>query len=59
MSVFQCPGCGYRYDEILGDDFEGYPPNTPFDSLPDDFVCPDCAVREKIEFVELSEVEEI
>ena len=52
MSVFQCPECGYRFDEEVGDTHEGYKPGTKFDTLPDDFACPDCAVRFKEDFVE-------
>ncbi len=50
--VFECPGCGYRYDEELGDAHEGYPAGTAFEDLPDDFVCPDCSVRYKEDFEE-------
>jgi len=50
MSRFRCPECGYLYDEDAGDDYEGYPAGTAFDALPDDFVCPDCAVRGKQDF---------
>ncbi|MGI9260453.1 MAG: rubredoxin [Woeseiaceae bacterium] len=52
MSTFQCPECGYQYDEAAGDSHEGYKPGTTFESLPDDFACPDCAVRFKEDFVE-------
>ena len=52
MARYRCPGCGYTYDEARGDDHEGYPPGFRFDELPDDFVCPDCAVRYKEDFVE-------
>jgi len=51
MPEYQCPECGYRYDEATGDEHEGYPPGTPFDELPGDFTCPDCAVRDKQDFV--------
>jgi rubredoxin len=47
---YVCPGCGYTYNEALGDDHEGYPPGYLFKDLPDDFVCPDCAVRYKEDF---------
>ena len=47
----RCPDCGYVYDESVGDDHEGYPPGTLFADLPDDFVCPDCAVCDKAMFV--------
>ncbi len=51
MSVYVCPDCGYAYDEALGDRREGYEPGTSFEQLPEDFVCPDCAVRAKVDFV--------
>ena len=53
MSCYQCPDCGYTYDEAKGDAHEGYPPGIKFVDLPDDFVCPDCAVRYKEDFVNL------
>ena len=49
---YRCPGCGYLYDEAVGDKHEGYPPGYAFADLPADFVCPDCAVRYKEDFVE-------
>jgi rubredoxin len=52
MTKFRCPGCGYTYDEDKGDDHEGYPPGLLFEDLPEDFVCPACAVRYKEDFVE-------
>ena len=51
MSIHVCPDCGYAYDEALGDRREGYAPGTLFAQLPDDFVCPDCAVRAKADFI--------
>ena len=51
MSRYRCPDCGYVYDEVQGDLHEGYPPGTLFAELPDDFVCPDCVVRAKQDFV--------
>ena len=51
MSDFKCPECGYVFSEEKGDEHEGYPPGTPFESLPDDFACPDCSVRYKEDFV--------
>lgn len=50
MGRFQCPECAWIFDEDAGDDFEGYPPGTAFDSLPDDFCCPSCSVRFKEDF---------
>ncbi len=50
MADFRCPECGYVYREETGDEHEGYPPGTPFASLPAEFACPDCAVRFKEDF---------
>lgn len=51
MATFRCPECGYVYDEDTGDEYEGYAAGTTFASLPDAFVCPDCSVRYKEDFV--------
>lgn len=51
MNKYGCPGCGYSYDESIGDDHEGYPPGFLFSDLPEDFVCPACSVRYKEDFV--------
>ena len=50
MTTFKCPGCDYTYDETKGAPREGFRPGTPFDDIPDDWCCPDCAVREKVDF---------
>src|SRR5690606_25760269 len=50
MSAFRCPVCEYVYDETRGDPHEGFPAGTPWESVPDDWCCPDCGVREKIDF---------
>jgi len=50
MTDYKCPECGYVFSEDRGDEHEGYPPGTRFQSLPDDYVCPDCAVRCKDDF---------
>ena len=46
----RCPGCGYVYDEKAGDPREGFPAGTPWSAVPDDWTCPDCGVREKVDF---------
>jgi rubredoxin len=50
MIAYRCPGCDYIYDEAKGAPREGFPPGTPFGDIPDDWCCPDCAVREKVDF---------
>ncbi|KAB2535694.1 rubredoxin [Salipiger aestuarii] len=51
MATYECPDCGYTYDEIQGHPHEGFPPGTPWSQVPDDFACPDCAVRDKQDFI--------
>jgi len=50
MSRYRCPACGYTYDEALGHPREGFPPGTPFSAIPEDWACPDCGVRDKVDF---------
>lgn len=47
---YQCPNCSYVYDEAAGCPHEGYAPGTRWVAIPDDWPCPDCAVREKPDF---------
>lgn len=51
MRRYRCPGCGYVYDEQLGDAHEGFAPGTSWAQVPDDWACPDCAVRDKADFI--------
>ena len=55
MAKYQCPDCGYTYDEIQGHPHGGFPPGTPWSQVPEDFACPDCAVRDKEDFVLIGE----
>jgi rubredoxin len=58
MDRFVCRICGYVYDPEQGDPTKGAPPGTPFDALPDDWLCPLCgAVKE--DFARLAEEEGI
>jgi rubredoxin len=50
MTAFRCSGCGYVYDEAEGAPREGFPAGTRWDTIPEDWNCPDCAVREKVDF---------
>ncbi|HEY1522457.1 MAG TPA: rubredoxin [Solirubrobacteraceae bacterium] len=54
--VYRCPDCGYLYDEATGHPREGFAPGTPFSSVPDDWNCPDCGVRDKVDFVPVESV---
>ena len=40
---YLCLICGYIYDEELGDPDSGIEPNTLWDDVPSDWMCPDCA----------------
>jgi rubredoxin len=42
MDKWECLVCGYVYDPAEGDPDNGVEPGTPFEALPDDWVCPDC-----------------
>jgi len=41
---YRCIVCGYIYDPELGDPDGGIKPGTPFEEIPDDWVCPVCGV---------------
>ena len=42
MQRYVCEVCGYVYDPAIGDPDGGVASGTPFDKLPDDWVCPVC-----------------
>lgn len=44
MDKYVCNVCGYVYDPEVGDPDNGIAPGTPFDQLPDSWVCPECGV---------------
>lgn len=53
MTKYECTLCGYIYDPAKGDPDNGIEPGTPFEKLPDDWVCPVCgAGKEDFEEVE-------
>jgi len=49
MEKYRCTICGYIYDPDTGDPDSDIGPGTPFDQLPDDWVCPVCGAA-KSEF---------
>jgi rubredoxin len=49
MKKYVCDVCGYIYDPAEGDPDNDIAAGTPFDSLPEDWVCPLCGA-EKSEF---------
>ncbi len=42
MDKWECDVCGYVYDPAEGDSDGGIAPDTPFENLPEDWVCPVC-----------------
>jgi flavin reductase (DIM6/NTAB) family NADH-FMN oxidoreductase RutF/rubredoxin len=47
---YQCSICNYIYDPALGDPDGGIQPGTPFEQIPDSWVCPVCgASKDKFE----------
>lgn len=42
MQKYVCTACGYVYDPEVGDENADIPPGTPFEDLPDTWVCPLC-----------------
>jgi rubredoxin len=44
MAKYECIVCGYICDPELGDPDGGVAPGTPFEEIPDDWVCPICGV---------------
>jgi rubredoxin len=50
---YKCTVCGYIYDPQLGDADSGIKPGTPFEELPDDWMCPICgAGKDEFERIE-------
>jgi len=49
MAKYKCSVCGYIYDPEKGDPDGGIKPGTPFEEIPDDWVCPVCGAA-KSEF---------
>ncbi|MDY6986125.1 MAG: rubredoxin [Candidatus Thermoplasmatota archaeon] len=46
---YRCTVCGYVYDPAKGDPESGVAPGTPFEQIPDTWVCPICGAK-KSEF---------
>ncbi len=42
MKKYKCQICGYVYDPEKGDPDAGIKAGTPFEDLPDSWVCPVC-----------------
>ncbi len=44
MDKYVCIVCGYVYDPAVGDPENNVPAGTPFEKLPEDWLCPECGV---------------
>lgn len=47
MKKYQCSVCGYIYNPEEGDPDGGISPGTPFEDIPDDWMCPVCGVKKE------------
>ena len=52
MKKYECEVCGYVYDPEIGVPDNGISPGTERENLPEDRVCPLCAVG-KDQFIEI------
>lgn len=48
MERWICTICQYVYDPAAGDPDNGIPAGTPFESLPDTWVCPLCGAGKDV-----------
>ena len=48
MKMYWCRMCTYVYDPAKGDPEGEIAPGTPFDGLPDDWVCPVCGAPKEL-----------
>lgn len=54
MRQWRCNICGWVYDEARGDPEAGISPGTPWERVPEDWLCPDCGVsKEEFDMVEI------
>lgn len=47
MKKYQCSVCGYIYNPEEGDPDGEISPGTPFEDIPDDWMCPVCGVKKE------------
>lgn len=57
MDKYKCPCCGYIYSEVEGDEYEGFDAGTQWTEIPEDWSCPSCAVRDKVDFIKAADNE--
>jgi rubredoxin len=42
MTKWRCTVCAHIYDPALGDPTNDIPPGTPFENIPEGWLCPGC-----------------
>lgn len=42
LQKYECTICNYIYDPVMGDPDNDVEAGTPFEQVPDDWVCPEC-----------------
>ncbi len=52
MKKYLCMYCGFIYDPEKGDPESGIKPGTPFEEIPDNWICPNCGFN-KLYFEEI------
>ncbi|RZT84220.1 alkane 1-monooxygenase [Pseudonocardia sediminis] len=57
VAAARCPGCGHTYVVAEGNELEGFAAGTAWADVPDDWTCPDCGVRDKVDFIPLANAE--
>ncbi|WP_051471652.1 fatty acid desaturase [Patulibacter minatonensis] len=53
--AYSCPICDYVYEVAAGDPRNGVPAGTAWSGVPDDWNCPECGVRDKADFVPVTD----
>ena len=48
MSRYVCITCGWVYDPQEGDPESGIPAGTPFEDIPEEWLCPACGVGKEM-----------
>jgi rubredoxin len=48
MDKWKCTICGYIYDPAEGDPDNGVAKGTPFEKIPDNWVCPICGASKDL-----------
>lgn len=47
MKKYRCIVCEWIYDSAVGDPDSGIAPGTPFEEIPDSWICPVCGVSKE------------